>query len=126
MNPLSNKIKTTVLLLSCTVSLISLSGIYKKLKEIKLLKENIENRFVTKKVSGLNLEKTQLYLGNFPASCFEDYEILTLQNDNLDIICTKYDTFISSRNSDILNIYSLSRSHPVSYTHLTLPTILLV
>lgn len=111
MNPLSNNFKRLVLLLSCTVSLATLSGISKKMKEVKMLEENVETRFITKKINDLSLKQAQQYLNFFPESCFDDFENLTVQNEGIDIICTEFDTFISAQNKDILSIYNLSTSH---------------
>lgn len=111
MNPISNNIKRSALLLSCMVSLATLSGIFSKVKEIKLLEENVETRFVKNKIDNLSLQDAQNYLQVYPPSCFEDFENLTLSKDGIDIIYTEYDTFISVQNRNILSVYNLSNSH---------------
>jgi len=115
---ISNKIYKTIILLSCTVSLVTLSGIYKKVKEVRLLTDNLETNFISKKVSGLNLEDAYQYLRNYPKTCIEDFENLTLQNENIDIVYTQYDTFLTTQKKKVLNIYNLSESrlHKVDVT----------
>jgi len=115
---ISNKLHKTIILLSCTVSLVTLSGIYNKAKEVKLLSDNLTASFIRKKISGLELIDAHKYLENYPRSCIEDFENLTLQNHDIDIIYTKYDTFLMCQKKKRLHIYNLSESriHEVDVT----------
>jgi len=93
------------------VSIITLSGISKKIQEVKLLENNIKSRFITKKISDLNLETVNQYLSEYPKTCFDDFENLTLQNDAIDIVYTEYDTFITTQINNLIHVYNLSNSH---------------
>ena len=84
------------------------------MKAIKLLRDNIETRFVKNKINDLDLRIAYRYLNAFPQSCFDDFENLTLHNQDIDIIYTAYDTFISCQKKNILDIYNLCNSHLLS------------